>query len=68
MLATVPEAGELLVYDAPTRKVVNRIAIEGTPVSVVITGDDRLAYVVAAGAARVLEMLCGGPHKISSVA
>jgi YVTN family beta-propeller protein len=56
VLATVPEAGELLVYDAATRKIVSRIAIDGAPISVAIASDDRTAYVVAAGTAQVIEI------------
>jgi YVTN family beta-propeller protein len=56
VLATVPEAGEVLVFDAATRKVAARIAVEGTPVSVAISAGDRFAYVVAAAAAVVVEI------------
>lgn len=47
VLATVPEANEVLVYDSATRRVLARMPVEGTPVSTAITPDDHNAYVVA---------------------
>jgi YVTN family beta-propeller protein len=40
-----PEGGELIVFDAATRKVAGRVKIEGAPLGVVATADSRRAYV-----------------------
>jgi YVTN family beta-propeller protein len=56
VLATEPESDAVLVFDAATRKLLHTIAIPGAPVSIAIGADDRLAYVVAAGAGKVVEI------------
>jgi YVTN family beta-propeller protein len=40
-----PEGGELVVFDAATRKVAGRVKIEGAPLGVVAAADSRRAYV-----------------------
>jgi YVTN family beta-propeller protein len=40
-----PEGGELVVFDAATRKVAGRVMIDGAPLGVVAAPDGRRAYV-----------------------
>jgi len=39
-----PQAGELIVFDAATRKEIKRIKVEGGAVGVTVTADGKLAY------------------------
>jgi YVTN family beta-propeller protein len=56
VLATIPEAGAVMVFDAQSRKESGRVAVDGTPLSVAVSADGRLAYVVVGGADRVVEI------------
>jgi YVTN family beta-propeller protein len=59
VLATIPESGAVLVFDAETHKESGHIAVDGTPLSVAVSVDGRLAYVVAGGVDRVVKIDLG---------
>jgi YVTN family beta-propeller protein len=56
VLATIPDAAALLVFDAQSRQESGRVALEGAPLSVAVSADGLLAYVVVGGTDRVAEI------------